>query len=324
MLNFEEGFAMIRSLEPDFMTALKAGGELNCLLELVKNDDTLQLEIRNNYINIYYRGGSLLQVAKKIKGYDPVFNINYSDYTPKTKVIVEKLSSVEDYADNVHYVKKCMDSWFCENPKNEREAQQVITRENNEIKADKGASDYLVIDIEYGAPKETKNANLKKTISKFDLIAIKTHQKKKNSAGRENIHKNPRLAIAELKFEDGAMSNVAGIVAHFKDIASFVKDKSKTEDLFSSAEAIFKQKKELGLISGDIDEIKFNREKKFEFLLLFANHNPYSKVLSCELHKALEKYPDLKNLADIKIAHSSFMGYGLYDSCMVNIDDFVK
>ncbi len=59
-----------RGLYKEFMADLESGF-LKELLELVKNDYTLDLQIRENYINIYYRSGNILRVKadnKKLNG----------------------------------------------------------------------------------------------------------------------------------------------------------------------------------------------------------------------------------------------------------------
>ena len=39
-------------------------GELSSLLEAVKKDDTLDLELRGDSVNIYYRGGSIFKIEE--------------------------------------------------------------------------------------------------------------------------------------------------------------------------------------------------------------------------------------------------------------------
>jgi hypothetical protein len=56
---------MGRGLSDKFMRDLKEGGSIHCFLEAVKRDDTLSLEIRDNYVNIYYRGGNLFRITPK-------------------------------------------------------------------------------------------------------------------------------------------------------------------------------------------------------------------------------------------------------------------
>ena len=58
-----------RGLSPTFLDDLRVGC-LAPLLERVRRDDTLHLAIRNEYINIYYRGGNLLRVSRNPDGAD--------------------------------------------------------------------------------------------------------------------------------------------------------------------------------------------------------------------------------------------------------------
>ena len=61
---------------PELKEALNEGGLLQELLEIVKSDEDLVLGIRNNYFNIYYKGGNIakvesansIQFLKAIKG----------------------------------------------------------------------------------------------------------------------------------------------------------------------------------------------------------------------------------------------------------------
>ena len=59
----------MRSLTKNLFNELK-NGELHSLLEYVQNDDTLDMEFRNNSITIYYRGGNLLSVTESKKNDD--------------------------------------------------------------------------------------------------------------------------------------------------------------------------------------------------------------------------------------------------------------
>jgi len=43
-------------------------GLLNPILARVKKDQTLMIAIRENYINLYYRGGKLLRVTEQSAG----------------------------------------------------------------------------------------------------------------------------------------------------------------------------------------------------------------------------------------------------------------
>ena len=45
---------------------------ISLVLDRVKKDDTLALEIRNEYFNIYYRGGSLAKVERRATDFYPI------------------------------------------------------------------------------------------------------------------------------------------------------------------------------------------------------------------------------------------------------------
>lgn len=52
-------------------------GELSSLLEAVKKDDTLDLELRGDSVNIYYRGGSIFKIEEINNSFSISFDTNY-------------------------------------------------------------------------------------------------------------------------------------------------------------------------------------------------------------------------------------------------------
>ena len=103
-------------------------GELKPLLESVKHDDTLELELRGNAVNIYYRGGSLFKINKRTNGYKIEFN---TKYCINPSMILDGTPSAEVAVRDIPLYKQAMDWYFHAHPKYEREFQQVIVRENN-------------------------------------------------------------------------------------------------------------------------------------------------------------------------------------------------
>ena len=67
---------MSRSLENSFMNDLEKG-KLRFLLERIQRDSTLDLQFRGNYINIYYRGGVILELKTKGNNYKASINKKY-------------------------------------------------------------------------------------------------------------------------------------------------------------------------------------------------------------------------------------------------------
>ncbi len=309
-----------RGISRQFIDDLKTGS-LCQVLEAVLCDDTLCMEIRDGYINIYYRGGNLLRIDEKANVYYPVFDINYCNHKECTSKYRQKIldaKTVYDYVDIIPYLKTEMDIFFHEHPKLEREIQQHILRENNNTSKSK-QTDYYIIDIEY--------AN--STIGcRFDMLALKwpsTAAARRNSAALG-------LSFIEVKYGDSALKGSAGIMKHFEDIHAFSKDEIKLKNFIDEVETILGQKLELGLISGISGEkdIKIDLEK-LEFILLLANHDPDSSILNNELKSVINwgEYQNLKDRMGIKIARSSEMGYGLFDfdgnghNTMISLEEYI-
>jgi hypothetical protein len=124
-----------------------------------------------------------------------------------------------------------------------------------------------------------------------------------------------------MKYADGALAGSAGIAKHLNDIEIFCGDKHKLDILKKETIISFRQLRELGLIrfgkDGNSNPIEKLNDCKPEFILLFANHKPSKSKLESEL-KVLNKISN----AEVKIATSNFMGYGLYSSNMLSIEAF--
>lgn len=299
----------MRRLLPDFINDLK-GGKLKNFLTSVKEDDTLNLEIRNNYINIYYRGGNIFRIEQCTTGYKVHFDINYCS---KYKNIISQIlpGNYQKWTNSIPFIKAEMDAWFYKHPKLEREYQQLVLRENNSSSI-ANDTDYFITDIEYA---NSENG------SRFDLLGVKWLSTSSSLKKADDIC----LAFIEKKYGDNALSGSAGIKKHYEDLYKFMSDKDKVKDIYEEVETIFNQKIELGLIKNVNKEIKLSRNKP-EFILLLANHKPIKSVLQREIKEVMNSpyYNNLKQLVDMKIAKASYMGYGLYSELMIDIEDFVK
>ena len=123
-----------RAISKEFMEDLK-DGYLTPLLERVKKDDTLCLELRGDYINIYYRGGALYVIKKDLgdHNYQILYNEDYNkDINVESKsASYVVIPTVEQAVEEVPIHKQTMDFYFSRHPKLEREFQQLILRENN-------------------------------------------------------------------------------------------------------------------------------------------------------------------------------------------------
>jgi hypothetical protein len=197
-----------------------------------------------------------------------------------------------------------MDLWFGKHPKDEREFQQLIVRENNIGKCAR-KTDYFICDIEYA------NAN-----GRFDLIAAYWPSKGSERKKTDNI----RLAFIEMKYADGALRGDSGLNDHIQGMAAFLADPDRVISIKKEMQIVFNQMKELKLIDVGREIRSFNKEKP-EFIFILANHDPDSKILQREIDSIEEDVMESLPF-NLKFAVSNFMGYGLYGQNMYDLSAF--
>lgn len=132
-------------------------GVLAPLRDRVLADRSLCLEIREDYVNIYYRGGNLLKLSTGPEGYVAFFDLKYAKGDGGAlervlpKAAVRTGSDVEDWLGQMPALKQAMDIFLGQHPKEEREAQQLILRDNN-FGGVSRSTDYYICYIEYANP----------------------------------------------------------------------------------------------------------------------------------------------------------------------------
>ena len=313
-----------RRLNDTLYTALK-NGELTPLLEIAKADDTLDFELRGDSVNIYYRGGSLFKIFYSKENIVIYFNEKYC--VGQKRQLTSPITA-EEAVDNIPLYKYAMDLWLKKHPKLEREFQQIIVRENNNIGKISRSTDYYIIDIEYANKLDVDDEIEKEYIivnqqsedrkannARFDIVALKWLS---DGASRKKSNKLS-LALIEVKYGDGALKNNAGVDKHLEDFKKFLSNKENFKNFCEDMTEVFKQKCELGLIDG----IQPHQLKNFEItvnnpevIFIFANHDPDSQVLNTIIQDSKnQEYP-----FPIMIANSSNMGYCLYSDRMDKIN----
>lgn len=305
----KEDRIMVRELSPDFINDLLKGS-LNEILDIIHKDDTLDLEIRNNYVNIYYRGGNILDIKVSSKNiYNFHFDENYLkvDNTKITKADLDNFINDKDWYSFFSQMKQIMDFYFSSHRNEEREYQQMVVRENNYSSISNG-TDYFIIDIEYD---NHKNA-------RFDLVAVEWL----SDASKRKLHKDykPKLVVIEMKYGDQALSGSAGMEKHWNDYNQFISNKLEINNFKDEMLKVFEQKRELGLIPClSLSENKnpiTQLATDIELAFLIANHDPASSKLRIELLKYLAMAP--------KLITSNFMGYGIYIESIFELQDFIN
>jgi hypothetical protein len=317
-----------RGLSSKFMDALFKG-ILKPVLDLVHNDHTLDLEIRENYINIYYRGGNILRISEEEKYYNFYFNKEYfnTKYAEHHKYNLElpkiyktnKESEIIFWINSLPLLKHYMDLKFIEKPDNEREFQQTVARENN-YSSLSNSTDFFIIDIEY----DNRKGNSSEKGARFDMVSL---QWESTGSSRKLLKYRPKLTFIEMKYGDGALDGKAGLIEHIKDFNKYIDNTNLFNSFKEEMITLFKQKRELGLITGlkgNNNRITLNNlSSEIDYVFLIANHDPQKTNLKkqiVELNKliTLNKYK-----FNLKFCTSSFMGYGLYNENMYDLDNFI-
>lgn len=129
----------MRGINDTFINDL-LDGELYIFLEEVKAEyNKYSLEIRGDYINIYYRGSNIVRISRKNNRYIFFFDLKYCcskenrslegnpHYTTLEKIGIH---DAQAFHRNLPIMREVMDVRFNKSPKIEREYQQNLQREN--------------------------------------------------------------------------------------------------------------------------------------------------------------------------------------------------
>ena len=265
----------MRKLSESFVK--KLNGEWKPLLDFILSDSELDLQIRNNYINVYYQGGNILKIKPRSFEFDEFYfyiNCNEERKTNllkeakkgnlEAKNIIAELANKRDclleslhspqldesvVAEYFQKAKIIMHDW--ETTLNEqlgishaeKQQQQQIALANRKN------SDYVVLDLEYAVSRHSEfayNGTLDKVVPRFDIIAIH----------------NGQLVVIELKKGMDAIGGTSGVIPHINCFRHTIGRDIK--GLFiQEMKDLLKQKQDLSILdkSLKID----NRKPKFVF-----------------------------------------------------------
>lgn len=286
---------MARKIRETFFNELKTG-ILSPLLKYVRNDDTLDMELRGNRIIIYYRGGKILEVKDKsyeFFGLDKKYLLGKNTENPS-------LATFEGYFPQAKHII----DYYILNKQNhlwEKEIQQRIVQENN-YSSNSLDTDFFVIDMEY------------QDIGRADIVALRWD----STASARKLPKGylPRITIFEIKQGKDSIQGKSGMSSHLDKFNALFADKTRVNSFKQDMIAVFKQKRELGLIRTINDNKHEVKEiaNEIDFVFLLANYKSASKQLKQELEK----------MSDCKFIYANPMGYGLYAQNIIDKEEFIK
>ena len=236
----------MRKLSETFVKKLQR--EWKPLLEYILSDTDLDLQIRDNYINVYYQGGNILKINPNSFHIDEA----YFKYFEK-KEGFSLLTPIEINSTKVSQyfstAKGIVNEWY-EKAKEkktteERRAQHQIALSNRKN------TKYVVLDLEFAVSSKSKyyyHGQKKKRNPQFDIIAICQGQ----------------LVIIELKKGMGALVGKSGIHDHIDSYFYTIGYNDCTKwEFIEEMKELLKQKQNLGILDKSI--IINNEEPKFVF-----------------------------------------------------------
>lgn len=271
----------MRKLSETFLNCLKSDF-LSEITEFVKRDHDLNLEIRDSYINIYYKGNSLLKLveAGSLLRYKAEIHKKFLEGVKISLDFTE--STVPQFVKNIPLIKENIIKHGKRSL--ELEYEQMIIRANNFER--RNNTEYFIVDRQY-AVKE----------GRFDLSGIYWKMD-----GRRRNQEVP-VCLMEIKF-----SLNTDIKDVHKQLARYYEPiKNNAAGIAEKMETIFRQKLILNLYdqtSQRINAMKtltFSRNiEAFQFILVLVDYNQNSSLLDLE---SIGKLPFVKQ---IKIFHTGF------------------
>jgi hypothetical protein len=330
---------MGNAISESFFNDFLPGGRLAGLAERIRNDDTLLLALRGNSINVYYRGGNILQLTETSASYRAHFAEEYAKHEPARLQALELPKSIstseecKSWLDALPILKEIMNLHRAGESKSEREFQQLVAWENNRSRISSD-TEYFITDIEH-------SATIDGLTMKADMVGLKWTAAKRSGAGEcTPVMIEMKYGTDAFATSSSSKAKGSGIKDHFNDFCTFfgvgesgdrLATIKRVEDFRKSIALQFQQLWQLKLI-------RFNESQKFvsnkglpnvtgdpEVIFLLANNNPRSTALDT----AIRSIPDTQIEAakphfDLRFFASSFAGYGMHDACMLTRDQILS
>lgn len=247
------------------------------------SNNGLDVHLRGNYINIYYKGGNILRIKPKSFFFDKFYyytKCKKEDRTTRKSIILESskghsceglskenalqiIESLEkskaelvkllDVSPEAYFnkAKSVINEWLEVQLKelginhNEKDCQHSISLQNRDF----DTSDFIVIDLEYAISQKASFAEQNGN-PRPDIIAV---------------DKSGQIHVLELKYRFQATEGDAGVEQHILDFEKTI-GKDAKGDFVSEMSNLVESKKKLGLID---NRCNVDKTKKPVFDLVF-------------------------------------------------------
>jgi len=270
----------MRHLSDSFFNCLK-NGFLSGITEAVKEDPDLNLEIRDSYINVYYKGNSLIKLTETPPSR---YKVHIHEKFLKNLNLPIELSetNMHLFLSGIPFIKENIIRYGKHS--SEVEYEQIIIRANNF--EPRNNSEYFIVDRQY-----------EMRAGRFDLTGIFWDRN-----GRRKNQEVP-VCLMEIKFALNPDINKLGeqLTRYYDSI------KPHSAVIASEMQAVFRQKIELGLYNqpekrlNALKTLTFSPNiEEYQIILIMVDYNRNSK------HLDLEKLANLPFANQLRVFHSGF------------------
>jgi len=251
----------MRTLDKGFVSELREGGLFHSIVEYVINDTTLDFEVRSGYINIYFKGNSILKLYENGN-----FNIHkkFLDNICLSNNNFSTITDVKNYLSNIPSIKNNVIKIKAKRQTLEIEYEQLLIRSNNLNK--NVNSELFFTDRQYADNKSN---------SRFDLTGF--------FWDRNNRKKNQTVPLAFIEVKYSLNSDISKIDKQLEQYYYAVK--SKINEIASETEYIKNLKIDLGLINQSKERLNAlktltisNNINQAKFIIALIDYNPNSTL----------------------------------------------
>ena len=240
-------------------------GNLQPLLDYIKNDPDLRLEVRTKgKFSVYYKKGKILEVGLRSFRVDKKYGVDSRE------------ASLAETNPGAYFAKMkgVFDQWLANPYKKDRPefaVQQGIAAANQGRN-----SRYVILDMEYNFPQNAIHKDDRLKRAGFDLLGIE------RSSGK--------VVFFEVKKGLDALKNTAGIGSHILDFESFIHDADEQikrifrRDVARDIRNIVRQKTRLGLLDYELPRnLDMQNEDAIEFAFIFEPSESSSNGSNSEI-----------------------------------------
>jgi hypothetical protein len=270
-----------RKMSETFLSCLKSGF-LSVITDHIKQDRDLNLEIRDGYINIYFKGNSLLKLAEKgaLLHYKVDIHKKFLEGINVPSELTE--SNVHQFVTGIPFIKENIIKYGQRSL--ELEYEQMIIRANNY--EPRNNTEYFIVDRQYTVKE-----------GRFDLTGIHW--------AREGRRRNQEVPVCLMEIKFALNQDIQAIQ---EQLATYYEPiKNNAAKIAQEMESIFKQKLALNLYNQPLERLNamktlaFSKNiADFQFILVLVDYNHNSRLL------ALEKIKKLPFANQIKLFYAGF------------------